>query len=151
MPARHLGHPGHKDEMTMLDAQQMAHPIEETTQVVNAKLTERRMPSKTLYVDRLIKARILRRSWRQRASTATFISASSRAERSRSSVLPRRAAILSPRDCVIPDDIKALAEIGSGAPSHHQPCCLPKNVDARSVVAMLLNSVAVREARTRLV
>src|SRR5574340_1460175 len=52
----HLGYPSNKDELTMLDAQQYSHPIEESGQVVTSEeLINGQRAVKGVYVDGLVK------------------------------------------------------------------------------------------------
>ena len=56
----HLGYPANKDEMAILDAQRLAHPIEEITQVAGAQeLLDAQRGVKDVYVDSLVKEYIL--------------------------------------------------------------------------------------------
>ncbi len=143
----HLGYPGHKEEMTMLDAQRVAHPIEETTQVVSAQeLTDAQNAVKDVYVDNLVKEYILALVEATRKHPDVYLGASPRGSLALFKCSQARAAIES-RDYVIPDDIKALAEPALAHRLIISPAARLKNVDARSVIAELLNSVAVPGAR----
>ncbi len=143
----HLGYPGHKDEMTMLDAQRLAHPIEQTAQVVSAKeLTDAQNAVKDIYVDNLIKEYILALVDATRKHPDVYLGASPRGSLALYKCAQARAAIEG-RDYVIPDDIKALSEPALAHRLIISPAARLKNVDARSVVEELLNSVAVPGAR----
>lgn len=143
----HLGYPGRKDEMTMLDAQRVAHPIEETTQVVSAQeLTDAQNAVKDVYVDNLVKEYVLALVDATRKHPDVYLGASPRGSLALFKCSQARAAIEG-RDYVIPDDIKALAEPALAHRLIISPAARLKNVDARSVIAELLNSVAVPGAR----
>ncbi len=143
----HLGYPGHKDEMTMLDAQRVSHPIEQTQQVVSAQeLTDAQNAVKDIYVDNLVKEYILALVDATRKHPDVYLGASPRGSLALFKCAQARAAIEG-RDYVIPDDIKALAESALAHRLIISPAARLKNVDARTVVAELLNSVAVPGAR----
>lgn len=143
----HLGYPGHKDEMTMLDVQRVAHPIEQTQQVVSAQeLTDVQNAVKDIYVDNLVKEYILALVDATRKHPDVYLGASPRGSLALFKCAQARAAIEG-RDYVIPDDIKALAESALAHRLIISPAARLKNVDARTVVAELLNSVAVPGAR----
>lgn len=143
----HLGYPGRKDEMTMLDAQRVAHPIEETTQVVSAQeLTDAQNAVKDVYVDNLVKEYVLALVDATRKHPDVYLGASPRGSLALFKCSQARAAIEG-RDYVIPDDIKALAEPALAHRLIISPAARLKNVDARTVIAELLNSVAVPGAR----
>jgi MoxR-like ATPase len=143
----HLGYPGHKDELTMLDAQRVSHPIEQTQQVVSAQeLTDAQIAVKDIYVDNLVKEYILALVDATRKHPDVYLGASPRGSLALFKCAQARAAIEG-RDYVIPDDIKALAESALAHRLIISPAARLKNVDARTVVTELLNSVAVPGAR----
>ena len=143
----HLGYPSNKDEMAMLDAQRLAHPIEETTQVASAQeLLDAQRAVKEVYVDTLVKEYILALVEATRKHPDVYLGASPRGSLALYKTAQARAAILG-RDYVIPDDIKALAEPALAHRLIVSPAARLKNVDPRVLVDELLHSVAVPGSR----
>ncbi len=143
----HLGYPGSKDEMAMLDAQQFAHPIDDITQVASAdELVAAQRAVKEVYVDTLIKEYILTLIEATRKHPDVYLGASPRGSLALYKTAQVRAAIQG-RDYVIPDDIKALAEPALAHRLIISPAARLKNVDPRAVVDELIHSVAVPGSR----
>ncbi|MBI4786140.1 MAG: MoxR family ATPase [Chloroflexi bacterium] len=143
----HLGYPSNKDEMGMLDAQRVAHPIEEIGQVVSAEeLIAAQRLVKEVYVDALVKEYILALIEATRKHPDVYLGASPRGSLALYKTAQARAAITG-RDYVIPDDIKALAESALAHRLIISPAARLKNVDTRLVVDELTHSVAVPGSR----
>ena len=143
----HLGYPSTKDEMSILDAQQRAHPIEGIHQVASAQeLLDAQGAVKELYVDALVKEYILALVDATRKHPDIYLGASPRGSLALYKTAQARAAIQG-RDYVIPDDIKALAEPALAHRLIVSPAARLKNVDPRAVVDELLHSVAVPGSR----
>ncbi len=143
----HLGYPQMKDELAILDAQQFAHPIDDTAQVVSAvELTEAQHIVKEVYVDALVKEYILALVAATRKHPDIYLGASPRGSLALYKTAQARAAIQG-RDFVTPDDIKALAEPTFAHRLIVSPAARLKNVDARTVVDELIHSVAVPGSR----
>ena len=105
-----LGYPSVSDEIVIMDRQRYHHPIE-TLQAVatSADVDMLQMAVKDIYVDDLIKQYIAELVKATRDHPAILLGASPRA----SLALYRTAqakALISGRDYVLPDDVKALAE-----------------------------------------
>jgi MoxR-like ATPase len=143
----HLGYPSNKDEMSMLDAQQRAHPIHGISQVASAdELLDAQDAVKEVYVDALVKEYILALVEATRKHPDIYLGASPRGSLALYKTSQARAAIQG-RDYVIPDDIKALAEPALAHRLIVSPAARLKNVDPRAVVDELIHSVAVPGSR----
>lgn len=143
----HLGYPGRSDEMAMLDAQHLAHPIEHIDQIASAQeLIDAQTAVKQVRVDPLIKEYILSLVDATRKHADVYLGASPRGSLALYKCSQARAAMQG-RDYVIPDDIKALAESALAHRLIISPAARLKNIDARAVVDELLRSIAVPGAR----
>ncbi|HEY7294494.1 MAG TPA: MoxR family ATPase, partial [Dehalococcoidia bacterium] len=145
----HLGYPSKTDEIVIMDRQQMVHPIEELPQVTDASEVLRLQTAvKAIYVDPLIKQYIVEIVEATRKHEAAYLGASPRG----SLALYRTAqafAMLTGRDFVIPDDVKALAYATLGHRIIVSPSARVKNVSAANVVNDCLSRVPVPGARAR--
>lgn len=104
-----LGYPNIPDEMQIIDAQRLSHPIENLHAVVKAKeLIQAINEVKKVYVSDTIKRYIVELSTRTRQSQDVYLGASPRGSLSLARAGQAKAA-LQGRDHVLPDDIKALA------------------------------------------
>jgi len=143
----HLGYPGHKDELAMLDAQQREHPILQIDQIASAQeLLDAQNAVKEIRVDNLIKEYILALVESTRKHPDVYLGASPRGSLALYKCAQARAA-MGARDYVTPDDVKALAESALAHRLIISPAARLKNVDAHAVVDELLRSVAVPGAR----
>lgn len=143
----HLGYPNNKDEMAMLDAQQFTHPIEAIQQCSNAaELIAAQNAVKQVYIDALVKEYILGLIEATRKHPDIYLGASPRGSLALYKTGQVRAAMQG-RDYVIPDDIKALAEVTLAHRLIVSPAARLKNVDPRAVIDELIHSVAVPGSR----
>ncbi len=143
----HLGYPAVKDEMAMLDAQQLAHPIDSIRQVASAQeLIDAQNAVKQVYVDALVKEYILALIDATRRHPDIYLGASPRGSLALYKTAQARAAI-DGRDYAIPDDIKVLADPALAHRLIVSPAARLKNVDPRAVVDELIHSVAVPGSR----
>ena len=144
-----LGYPGKEDEQKILDAQQFRHPIERLEQVVTVQeLIGAQEAVKEVYVDGLVKKYIIDLVGMTREHPDAYLGASPRGSLTLYKTSQVRAAIQG-RDYVLPDDVKALA---SSALAHRvivSPSARIKEVDPRSVVEDVLQSVPVPGARVQ--
>ncbi|MBI5301806.1 MAG: MoxR family ATPase [Chloroflexi bacterium] len=142
-----LGYPDSKHELAMLDAQRVAHPIEETAQVASAdELLTAQRAVKDVYVDALVKEYILALVEATRKHPDIYLGASPRGSLALYKTAQARAAIQG-RDFITPDDIKALVEPALAHRLIVSPAARLKNVDSRGVVDELIHSVAVPGSR----
>src|SRR6476469_1437695 len=144
-----LGYPAKADEIDMLERQQQTHPLDSLTQVVEARdLMAAQQAIKSVYVDRLIEEYIVNIVEETRRHDEVYLGASPRASLALYRTGQARAA-MEGRDFVIPDDVKALAEITLAHRIIVNPAARIKNTDARSMVADILTRVPVPGGRTQ--
>jgi MoxR-like ATPase len=145
----HLGYPSKTDEIVIMDRQQMVHPVEDLPQVTDASEVLRLQNAvKAIYVDPLIKQYIVEIVEASRKHESAYLGASPRG----SLALYRAAqafAMLSGRDFVIPDDVKALAYATLGHRIIVSPSARVKNISAANIVSDCLSRVPVPGARAR--
>jgi len=144
-----LGYPEPEDEITMMDSQQYVHPIEEIGQVVDAEeLLEAQETLKDIYIDNSVKEYIVAVVGETRKHPDVYLGASPRGSLALYKTSQARAALMG-RDYVIPDDIKALAQVALAHRLIIGPSARIKNVDPKAVVEEIIGSVPVPGARVR--
>jgi len=144
-----LGYPDPEDEITMMDAQQYVHPVEELGQVVDVEeLLEAQETIKDIYIDDSVKEYIVAMVGETRKHPDVYLGASPRGSLALYKTSQARAALLG-RDYVIPDDIKALAQATLAHRLIISPSARIKNVDPRAVVEEITSSVPVPGARVK--
>jgi MoxR-like ATPase len=144
-----LGYPSAEDEITMMDSQQYVHPVEEIGQVVGVEeLLEAQETVRDIYVDDLVKEYIVAVVGETRKHPDVYLGASPRGSLALYKTSQARAALLG-RDYVIPDDIKALAQVTLSHRLIISPSARIKNVDPKAVVGEIIGSVPVPGARVR--
>ncbi len=145
----HLGYPSNTDEVLMMDAQQVTHPIEALEQVTNPEeIGAVQRAVKEIYVDPLIKQYIVGLVDTTRQHESVYLGASPRG----SLALYRTAqarALLDGRDFVIPDDVKELAYATLGHRVIVSPSARVKSVTSFDVVLGSLERVPVPGMRAR--
>jgi MoxR-like ATPase len=145
----HLGYPAPSDEVAMMDAQQLTHPIEELPQVTDAtEILQLQRAVKEIYVDPLIKQYIVQVVNMTRQHEAVYLGASPRGSLALLRTSQARA-LLDGRDFVIPDDVKELCYATLAHRVIISPSAKVKGVSAADVVAECLRRVAVPGARAR--
>jgi MoxR-like ATPase len=144
-----LGYPSPEDEITMMDSQQYVHPIEEIGQMVDVEeLVEAQETSKDIYIDDSIKEYIVAVVGETRKHPDVYLGASPRGSLALYKTSRARAAQMD-RDYVIPDDIKALAQVTLSHRLIISPSARIKNVDPKAVVEEIISSVPVPGARVK--
>jgi MoxR-like ATPase len=144
-----LGYPDPENEITMMDAQQYVHPVEEIGQVVSVEeLLEAQETIKDIYIDDSVKEYIVAMVGETRKHPDVYLGASPRGSLALYKTSQARAALLG-RDYVIPDDIKALAQATLAHRLIISPSARIKNVDPRAVVEEITSSVPVPGARVK--
>ena len=144
-----LGYPDPEHEITMMDSQQYVHPVEEIGQVVgDEELLEAQETVKDIYIDDSVKEYIVAVVGETRKHPDVYLGASPRGSLALYRTGQARAAILG-RDYVIPDDIKALAQVTIAHRLIISPSARIKNVDPKAVVEEIISSVPVPGARVR--
>ncbi|HEY2980680.1 MAG TPA: MoxR family ATPase [Anaerolineales bacterium] len=104
-----LGYPAMKDELQVMEDQQLRHPIESLKPVVKVKdLLAAAQEIRTTYVSPALRRYIVELTARTRQSGEVYLGASPRGSLSLFRTGQARAALLG-RDYVLPDDIKELA------------------------------------------
>jgi len=145
----HLGYPSPTDEVLVLDAQQIQHPVESLEQVTNAtEILQLQAAVKEIYVDPLIKQYIVALANATRQHEAVYLGASPRGSLSLFRTAQARA-LLAGRDFVTPDDVKALAHATLAHRIIVSPGARVKGTTAEEVVTACLNRVPVPGARAR--
>ena len=144
-----LGHPKPDEEVMILNAQQYVHPIETLDQVISVdELLEAQEQVKHVYVDELVKEYIVALVNATRVYPDIYLGASPRGSLALYKTGQALAA-LQGREYVIPDDIKALAEMALAHRVIVSPSARIRNVDTREVVQDILGNLPVPGARAR--
>lgn len=142
-----LGYPEPDQEIAMLDAQRVVHPLEEIGQVVDAPMFLRSQEEvKEVYLNDLVKQYIVDVVGAIRKHEDIYLGASPRGSIAMYKTAQARAALRG-RDYVIPDDIKYMAEPTLAHRIIVSPSARIKNVDPRDIVADVLGTVPVPGAR----
>ncbi len=138
-----LGYPTEREEVAILDAQRVVHPLETLEQVLSAEeLVDAQLRVREVHMAEAVKTYVVGIVSASRSHPDVYLGASPRG----SLALARAAqayAALQGRDYVVPDDVKALA---GPTLSHRlilQPQARLKDLAATSVVAEILASVPV--------
>ena len=143
----HLGYPDPADEVAILEGQQERHPITDLQPVSDPEtIRELHAAVRNVWVDPLIKQYIVEITNTTRSHAAVYLGASPRG----SLALFRCAqaeALLSGRDYVIPDDVKALAGPALAHRIIVSPTAQARETDSRTVVEEALSRVPVPGAR----
>ena len=144
-----LGYPSPTDEVIIMDRQQLRHPVDQISQVTDASEILRLQEAvKNIYVDPLIKQYIVQLVGATRKHEAAQLGASPRG----SLALFRTSqafALLTGRDFVTPDDVKALAFSALGHRVIVSPAARVKSIAAANIVTDCLARVPVPGARAR--
>jgi MoxR-like ATPase len=138
-----LGYPSPADEVSVLERQQFAHPVDELEQVVRVEdLLAAQAEVRNVYVDALVKGYVVEIVTQTRRHADVYLGASPRGSLALFRTAQARAA-LHGRDYVIPDDIKALAESALAHRVIIGPAARIKDVSARTIIRDILASVPV--------
>ncbi|MEJ2212234.1 MAG: MoxR family ATPase [Anaerolineae bacterium] len=144
-----LGYPSTDNETVMLDRQQHSHPVTRIEQVVSAEeLIRSQKQIREVALNDLVKEYIVRLVNGTRKHPDVYLGASPRGSIALYRTGQARAAILG-RDYVIPDDVKALAQVTLAHRLIISPSARIKNVDPRAVIQEILDSTPVPGARVR--
>ena len=142
-----LGYPSPTDEVLMMEAQQLAHPIESLEQVTDPnEILGIQRAVKEIYVDPLIKQYIVTVVDKTRNHEAVYLGASPRGSLALFRTCQARA-LLDGRDFVMPDDVKELAYPTLGHRLIVSPSARVKDVTPADIVDACLQRVAVPGAR----
>jgi MoxR-like ATPase len=138
-----LGYPTPQEEMAMLDAQQLRHPLTTISQVVSLEeLTNAQKMVRNVYVNDDMKKYIIDIVTATRSQQDIYLGASPRGALAIYRSSQARAAIAG-RDHVIPDDVKALSEPALAHRIIVGPTARIKDITARSLIQNLVNAIPV--------
>lgn len=139
-----LGYPSKRDEMAVLEQQQVRHPIEAIEAVISARELEdlQRAVRQTVYVDELIRQYIVDVVGETRTHPDVYLGASPRGSLALLRTAQARAA-LAGRDYVLPDDVKALAAVTLGHRLIVNPGARVKNTETTAIINEILEGVPV--------
>ena len=144
-----LGYPSATDEVLVMDAQQVAHPIDELPEVASrGEVLELQQAVRGIYVDPLIKQYIVNLVNATREHESVYLGASPRG----SLALMRVAqafAMIEGRDFIQPDDIKLLAYSTLGHRVIVNPGARVREIDSAQIVDEAIERVAVPGVRAR--
>jgi MoxR-like ATPase len=143
----HLGYPAPTDEVSVLDRQMLRHPLEDLAAVTSASdLQQLQQAVRSVHVDAHVQRYIVHIVGLTRDHPDVYLGASPRG----SLALMRAAqarALLSGRDYVIPDDIKALATAALAHRLIMSPEARMRNATASAVIATVIQEVPVPGSR----
>jgi MoxR-like ATPase len=144
-----LGYPTPEQEMAILDAQQLTHPIEKLKRVTTIEeVAAMQEALKSVYADRLIKEYIVALVDATRRHPDVYLGASPRGALTLFRTAQARAAIHG-RDYVIPDDVKALAPATLSHRVIISPAARLRGIAAGDVLDELLRTTPVPGARVK--
>lgn len=138
-----LGYPSAMDEVKVLEIQQLRHPIQDLGVVVSSEeVSQMQEIVKTVHVSLPVKRYIVELVRATRDHVDVYLGSSPRGSLGLFKAGQVRAAILG-RDYVLPDDIKALAQLVLGHRMVLQPASRIRNLTTDQIVQDVLNSVPV--------
>lgn len=138
-----LGYPSPQDELAMLDSQQFRHPLTMLEQVVSLEeLQAAQKAIRNVFLNDDMKRYILDIVTATRNQPDIYLGASPRGTQALYRTSQARAAIAG-RDHVIPDDIKALAEVTLSHRVIVGPTARLREVTTQTIIQNLLNSLPV--------
>lgn len=139
----HLGYPKPAEEITMLESQQINHPLAELRKVVPVEeLLHAQRAVREIYSNYDIKQYIVNLVTATRSHPDVYLGASPRGAIALFRTAQANAA-LEGRDYVIPDDIKAMAESTLAHRIIMGPSARIKEISSRSVVQQILASIPI--------
>lgn len=144
-----LGYPAPAEELTILSAQQYQHPITTMQQVVSVQdLVAAQTAVREIYVAEEIKHYIVSLVNASRQHPDVYLGSSPRGSLALFRTSQVRAAMAG-RDYVIPDDVKALAEVTLAHRVIVGPAARIKDISPRSIIRDVLDSTPVPGASAR--
>ncbi len=145
----HLGYPSVQDEVTIMDRQVHAHPIETLQPVCGpADILALQEAVKRVWVDPLIKLYIAQLVDATRHHEAVYLGASPRGSLALQRACQARA-LLAGRDYVLPDDVKELAYPVLGHRIMVAPASRMRGITSQQVVEECLGRLTVPGIRAR--
>lgn len=144
-----LGYPSAAEELTVLSAQQYQHPLENMRQVVTVQeLLEAQFAVREVYVAEEVKRYIIDLVTGTRNHPDVYLGSSPRGSLALFRAAQTRAAMAG-RDYVIPDDVKALAEVTLAHRIIVGPAARIRDISSRTIVQDVLASTPVPGASAR--
>ena len=138
-----LGYPGPDEELAVLGAQQYRHPIENMTQVVSVEeLSAAQRAVREVYVADELKRYIIELVNASRQHPDVYLGSSPRGSLALFRCAQARAA-MADREFVIPDDVKALAEVTLAHRIIVGPTSRIRDVSSRSIVQEIVGNTPV--------
>ena len=144
-----MGYPQPQDELSILASQQYQHPLQNLQQVVTLKeLLAVQQLVKDVYVANEVQQYIINLITASRRHGDVYLGSSPRGSLALFRTAQARAA-MSGRDFVIPDDVKALAEVTLAHRIIVGPAARLKNITSRAIVQDILQSTPVPGSSVR--
>ncbi len=144
-----LGYPTPAEEITILSSQQYEHPIQNVYQVVSVQeLLAAQQAVREVYVADEIKRYVIDLVTATRQHPDVYLGSSPRGSLALFRTSQARAAMAG-RDYVIPDDVKALAEVSLAHRVIVGPAARIKDITSRTIVQDILASTPVPGATVR--
>ena len=138
-----MGYPQPQDELRVLSSQQYQHPVQNVQQVVSLKeLLAAQQMIKDVYVAKEVQQYIINLITASRRHSDVYLGSSPRGSLALFRTSQARAAMTG-RDFVIPDDVKALAEVTLAHRIIVGPAARLKNITSRTIVQDILQSTPV--------
>ena len=144
-----MGYPQPADELKILASQQYQHPIQNLQQVVSLKeLLAAQQQIKDVYVANEVQQYIINLITASRRHADVYLGSSPRGSLALFRTAQARAAMTG-RDFVIPDDVKALAEVTLAHRIIVGPAARIKNITSRTIVQDILQNTPVPGSSVR--
>lgn len=144
-----MGYPSQHEELTILSAQQYQHPLENITQIVSQEEVLRAQQAvHHVYVAEEIKQYIINLVTATRTHNEVYLGSSPRGSLALFRTSQARAAMAG-RDYVVPDDVKALAEVTLAHRIIVGPSARIKDLSSRAIVQDILTTTPVPGASAR--
>lgn len=144
-----MGYPQPQDELNILASQQYQHPLQNLQQVVTLKeLLAVQQLIKDVYVAKEVQQYIINLITASRRHGDVYLGSSPRGSLALFRTSQARAA-MSGRDFVIPDDVKALAEVTLAHRIIVGPAARLKNISSRAIVQDILQATPVPGSSVR--
>ncbi len=144
-----MGYPQPQEELEILSAQQYQHPLNNLQQVVSLQeMLSVQQLIKDVYVAKEVKQYIINLVTASRRHPDVYLGSSPRGSLALFRTSQARAAMTA-RDYVIPDDVKALAEVTLAHRIIVGPAARIKNITSRTIVQDILQTTPVPGASVR--
>ena len=144
-----IGYPQPADELRILSSQQFQHPIQNLQQVVTLQeLLSAQQQVKDVYVANEVQQYIINLITASRRHPDVYLGSSPRGSLALFRASQARAAMTG-RDFVIPDDVKALAEVTLAHRIIVGPASRIKNITSRTIVQDILQNTPVPGSSVR--